>query len=199
MCPKCGGKDFSETPVVTAPQQTHASPAFSAYSGPTAGGQAYAGQSFGVGGGYGVTKYAGFWIRLGAYLIDSILISIIATVVYIPIAILKGFELGSQGMRSNEIVGSLWLYSLALYALVGWLYCALFESSEKRNTWGKRLVGVVVSTDGGEQLTFGQASLRFWMKYISGFFLSLPFLTAAFRTDKKAIHDLIASTVVTYK
>lgn len=201
MCPKCGGKDFSEIPVVltTSPPQSRVTQTLQAASPQAVVGQGNTGQNFSTRSGYGVVKYAGFWIRFGAALIDSIVSSIIATAVFIPIAILKGIELGVQGANSGQAASSFFTYSLAIYAIVAWLYSALLEGSDKRSTWGKRVVGVVVSSDSGEQLSFGQASLRFWMKYISGFFLSLPFLTAALRQDKKAVHDLIANTVVTYK
>jgi uncharacterized RDD family membrane protein YckC len=53
----------------------------------------------------------------------------------------------------------------------------------------------VVSRDGGP-LSFGQAALRHLGSWLSAAILGIGYLVAAFRADKRALHDLIAGTRV---
>jgi uncharacterized RDD family membrane protein YckC len=63
-------------------------------------------------------------------------------------------------------------------------------------TIGKMAVSVrVISLEGGP-LSFGQAVLRYFGTWISACLLGLGYLLAGVRADKRALHDLIASTRV---
>jgi uncharacterized RDD family membrane protein YckC len=53
----------------------------------------------------------------------------------------------------------------------------------------------VVSREGGP-LSFGQAALRHLGSWLSAVILGIGYLVAAFRADKRALHDLIAGTRV---
>jgi uncharacterized RDD family membrane protein YckC len=118
--------------------------------------------------------YAGFWQRVAAMLIDMIVVSFGA-------ALLFGVA---------NIVGG--LASLFL----PWIYEAAMLSSEKQATIGKMAVGIVVTDLGGRRLSFGRATGRHFAKYLSGFILGIGFLMAAFTEKKQTLHDKLAETVV---
>jgi len=80
--------------------------------------------------------------------------------------------------------------------IVGWLYFALMESSERGATVGKMAVGLRVVTDQGQRLTFLHATGRYFAKFISAIILGIGFLMVAFSDRKRGLHDMIAGTLV---
>jgi len=130
--------------------------------------------------------YGGFWIRVFAYVIDSILLSIATGV----LALIAGVNIfmgntGNFGLTTN-------LISIA----IGWLYFALMESSQRGATVGKMAVGVRVVTGAGEQLSFLNATGRYFAKIISALILLIGFIMVAFTERKRGLHDMIADTLV---
>ena len=137
-------------------------------------------------GGAAQVAYGGFWIRVVAYLIDAILLSIVIGVV----ASLAGFNLmETDWERQNPLFNLLSL-------VIGWLYFALMESSERGATVGKMALGLRVVTSNGQRLSFMNATGRYFAKIISAIILGIGFLMIAFTDKKRGLHDMIASTLV---
>ena len=129
--------------------------------------------------GAAVTNYAGFWKRFIAYLIDWAILFVVLVV------------LALVGL--NQVL-------LNLVAIVaGWLYFGLMESSEKQATLGKIALGMVVTDESGNRITFGRASGRFFAKILSGIILAIGYIMAAFTAKKQALHDILAKTLVLNK
>ena len=155
---------------------------------------------------------AGFWKRYVAYFIDCLLVSMALQIVTaIPGALLgiylQGYlqDLERRHADINDpalwwelgsLLGWLMLASLLLYALLAWLYFAKMESSTWQATLGKRLLGIVATDAQGGRLGFGQASARFLASALSWLTLNLGHALAAWRQDKRALHDLLAGTHV---
>ncbi len=127
--------------------------------------------------------YGGFWIRVVAYLIDAILLSIASAIV----GLVTGVSLYAGGFDYLANGASL---------VVGWLYFALMESSARGATVGKMAVGLRVVTDQGQRLDFGHATGRYLAKIISAIILGIGFIMVAFTDRKRGLHDIIASTLV---
>jgi uncharacterized RDD family membrane protein YckC len=124
---------------------------------------------------------AGFWIRVVAYVIDSlILIVLVMTLGFIAMA------LGAIPMSEN-------LY-LVLNAIVGVTYFALFHSGGWQATPGKRLLGVYVVSGEGRALSIPHALGRYLAIAVSVFTLGIGFFMAGWNRDKKALHDYVAGT-----
>jgi len=123
------------------------------------------------------TVFAGFWIRVAAAIIDWLVVTvatgILVSVTFGP----PGFFLGFVGT---------------------WLYEALMTASEKQATLGKLLMGIIVTDEAGNQLTFGRATGRHFAKYLSGLILFVGYIMVAFTDRKQGLHDMIAGTVVVY-
>lgn len=132
--------------------------------------------------------YAGFWLRVAAWLIDIILLSI----AMYPIRLAFGL---SSPHSIQELYTSSLSYS-AISALLQWLYFALMESSTRQATLGKRAVGIYVTDEEGRQINFAKATGRHFSKYISGLILLAGYIMAAFTKKKQALHDIIAGTLV---
>lgn len=137
--------------------------------------------------GYDV-NYAGFWWRFLAALIDGIIIGI-------PFRILD--TMLENATMSEETIVILALGLLVVQLVTYWLYDALMTSSTARGTLGKKWLGIQVSDLNGDQLTFGRATGRYFAKIVSYLTIYIGFIWAAFHPQKRALHDLIAGTVVT--
>jgi uncharacterized RDD family membrane protein YckC len=81
---------------------------------------------------------------------------------------------------------------------LGVIYFALFESSAWQATVGKRLLNIYVTNDEGSRISAGRAFGRWFWKFLLSYFgINLVSLaTIAWRKDKKAIHDMLATTLV---
>jgi len=130
------------------------------------------------------TFYAGFWKRFLAVIIDTFMI-------LTPITVLVGVIYGYDALKHPDQYPEAGWFQSALYAfiiIVFWL--------RSGQTPGKRALGLrVVSVKGLRLVTPFQAVLRYL-----GYFLSLVsivgFFLPLFREDKRALHDLIAGTLV---
>lgn len=121
-------------------------------------------------------RYAGFWLRFGAAIIDWILMGLVNGVL--------------RGMTGDEF-----LYSV-LTLLIGWLYYALMESSAHQATLGKKVLGIRVTDLDGNRIGFGRATGRHFGKIISAILLLIGYIMAAFTEKKQALHDILAGTLV---
>lgn len=128
-------------------------------------------------------RYAGFWIRVGAYLIDGILIA----VVNIILAFIIGGGLTSGGLLLN-----------AISAAIGIAYFCGLESSDKQGTLGKQAVGIKVGNTNGERISFANALGRYFAKIISALLLCIGFMMVGWDDRKQGIHDKLADTYVFY-
>ncbi len=162
-------------PVVAAPPEIRASSARGA-----AGSGAQAGET------------AGFGIRLGAYLIDSIILTIAVMAIMVPSGILAAV-IGpkSQGFALFvSLVG--WLLGMAVgigYLLVPWAKSGI--------TPGKKMLKLkIVREDGVEPLGYAKAGLRLLGYMASGFIFYIGFIMVAFTDGHKGLHDMIAGTRV---
>jgi uncharacterized RDD family membrane protein YckC len=132
-------------------------------------------------------EYAGLWIRVGASLIDSILMAVVIIPILIAIYGLDSFlyENFAQGF-----IGTLINYVFpALAVIIFWIY--------KSATPGKMLsnIRIVDATSGGKP-----TSAQFIRRYIGYYISMLPFFLGifwvAFDSRKQGWHDKLAGTVV---
>jgi len=132
--------------------------------------------------------YAGFWRRFGAVIIDGILLWMAEMIIFRSIAF-RMFVFTPEAMVKT------YFWSI----LIGWLYFALMESSNKQATLGKMLIGIKVIDLEGNRISFGKATARHFSKIISGVILAVGYIMAGFTQRKQALHDIIAGTLVVKK
>ena len=146
----------------------------------------------GVPGGLLAARYAGFWLRLVAWVVD------VACIVGLLIAALfcYGVVLGVTGSAEQITSASTRLLINLFFLVVPWLYCTVAESSPHQATPGKRLIGLRVVSDAGVRISFGRANGRFWAKALSRLTLGIGYLVCAFTMRKQALHDSISGCCV---
>jgi uncharacterized RDD family membrane protein YckC len=138
-------------------------------------------------------NYAGFWLRLVAYLIDWAL----TTAVLCPV----GFAFGAlgavvdRGRQGPAGIGAQLLASLVSLFVV-WLYYALCESSAWQGTVGKKVLGIRVTDEYGNRIGFGKATGRHFAKIVSSLICFVGFIMIAFTEKQQGLHDMIAGTLV---
>ncbi len=137
--------------------------------------------------------YATFWERVGAALIDAIILGIANAVV--------NYALGnSMGYTGHDYQSWFVRYysNPATFINLGtnWLYYALQESSAAQATIGKRAVGMVVTSVDGNRISFVNATGRYFGKILSTLILFIGYLMMTWDDKKQTLHDKMAGTLV---
>ena len=132
-------------------------------------------------------EYAGFWIRVGASIIDSILILIIITPILMAIYGTNYWENDSLILGSWEVLLDYVFPAIAI--IVFWIY--------KSATPGKiALKLTIVDAKTGGKISTGQCIGRYFSYYVSTLPLFLGLIWVAFDKRKQGWHDKLAGTVV---
>jgi len=125
-------------------------------------------------------RYAGFWIRLLAYIIDAV---ILGAITFPLVQVLQ-----SMGIAENS--------TNVLSIAISWMYFAVFESSGWLGSPGKKALGLIVTDEQGMRLSVGRATRRYFAKILSGLLLGIGFFMIAFTERKQGLHDKIFHTLV---
>jgi uncharacterized RDD family membrane protein YckC len=125
-----------------------------------------------------ISANAGFWVRVGAYLIDSVILAI-------PGAIIQ------FGLFQNSSAGQ------GIVLLLEIAYFVYFWSAAGAGqTPGMRVLGLKVVKTDGSLLTWAGALLRLVALFISFIVLCIGVIWVAFDPNKQGWHDKIAGTYV---
>lgn len=127
-------------------------------------------------------NYAGFWIRVGASIVDSILLTTIYN--------LLSWFVWPDSWKANQF------FLFATATIFTWLYFSILESSAKQGSLGKGVLGLKVVDYNTQRISFARATGRYFSKFISAAILMIGFIMIAFTTKKQGLHDMIAGTLV---
>jgi uncharacterized RDD family membrane protein YckC len=136
-------------------------------------------------------RVAGPLLRMAAYCIDFALrmaLMIVLAILYTA----SGLALGER------VASGLMLLS---WFLIDWFYPVLFEAGKRGATPGKMMMGLRVVQISGTPITFGQAVVRNFLRFIDGLptFNYLVGIASCFATRRfQRLGDLAAGTVVIY-
>lgn len=131
-----------------------------------------------------MNRPAGFWVRFGAMILDSLIIGV-------PIAIISYLVTGSA--EDNFFSSS-----------INFLYSLIVPVIWAGYTVGKKILGIRIAKVNGEKIGFGTMFMRLVVGGIVYVLtLGIGIIVSAFmiglRNDKRAIHDFIAGTYVTHE
>lgn len=158
---------------------------------------------------YAGAQLAGWGVRLGAYLIDGLVLVIPAILLFVAlVAGAVGIGSGNEDVTAGAVIGALFLWFL-LMTVIYLLYAPLLMArSGDRNgqTWGKQLLSIRVVRDGGVPFNYGSAALReVVLKFLAvGIAASiipiipwfLNFFWPLWDDQNRALHDMVVSTHV---
>lgn len=117
------------------------------------------------------TQYGGFFVRLGAYVIDLVILSLFG-----------GLVSAATSNPWNAFLVN--LIAAAVYHVGFWV--------AEGATPGKMVLGLRVRSLDGSSLDLGQGVLRL----IGYWFLGIGFIVMFFNEEKRCLHDYMANTVV---
>ncbi|OOQ59163.1 RDD family protein [Mucilaginibacter pedocola] len=137
---------------------------------------------------------ASFWVRLLAYLIDSIILGF-------AIALLASDYLEQMAtlFTSTTITVEQKMQRLQLNLLltaVFALYNTLCESTPMRGSIGKMLCKLAVVDADGRRLSVGRALVRNFTKILWSFVLGIGYLPILWSERRQGWHDMLAKTYV---
>jgi uncharacterized RDD family membrane protein YckC len=125
---------------------------------------------------------AGFWVRAGAILIDVVLVMVAEVAFGFFLWAVTDDRLATAASRAFRV-----LASPCYFVFLHWA---------RGQTLGKMAFRIRVVMLSGAPLPFGPSALRHLGSWLSAAILGIGYLLAAFRADKRALHDLIAGTRV---
>lgn len=137
-------------------------------------------------------RYAGFWIRFVAALLDQVIL-------WIPLSLVMDMVFPSSfveiGGVERPIINpvSFFIQIAAAIAYYGYFYSGKWQA-----TIGKRIVGIYVIRSTGESISFLRGVGRYFAQIVSAFTLGVGYIMAGFSKEKTALHDLICDTRVVY-
>jgi len=147
--------------------------------------------------------------RLGAHLIDSLVILVPAVILFIVlVAGSFGLSGNNEDVAAGAAIGASILW-LLLVAVIYLFYAPLLmrrSGSRNGQTWGKQLLNIRVVRDNGEPYAFGSAALReVVLKFLAVSIASsiiplipflLDYLWPLWDDQNRALHDMVASSHV---
>ena len=159
-------------------------------------------------------RYAGFWIRVVAAIVDGIALWIVWSLIVLVLpsdAAAPAPENGDLEAWIEWANGLISPRQVIVYAAVVWAYFAFQESSSAQATLGKRMMGIRVSTENGARLSLVTASLRAWpiwlpslaalagssISSLVGLIALISCIAVAFSARKQGLHDKMAGAVLT--
>lgn len=120
-------------------------------------------------------KYGGFWKRLLAYAIDTLLI-------YIVFWLIPGIDMEDT-----------WV-NVAMF--VAWTAYFVWMVGTYGATIGKMVLKLKIVKENGKRVSYSDALLRELASYLSLFVLGIGYLSIGWDPKKQGWHDKIAKTVV---
>ena len=146
----------------------------------------------------GVTRvrYAEFWIRLGAYLLDYLFTVGLCAVAGFMIGLVATITVGADS--ANAVIADHPMLLNLLGIAIGAGYNVYFMSGKWQATPGKRICGIYIIRENGEPLTVSIALARYFAYFLSAIIFFVGFLMIFWTDEKKALHDIICRTRVIY-
>jgi uncharacterized RDD family membrane protein YckC len=149
----------------------------------------------------GEIVYAGFWKRVAAYFLDSLIVGMVGGVIAMVLGMILGLGIAGMGDGAAAGIGMILLQvvinliSIAIAAA----YYAGFHASANRATLGKMAVGIKVVRLNGEGISILRGIGRYFAAMLSGLVLCIGFVMAAFTERKQGLHDMLCDTLVVDK
>jgi uncharacterized RDD family membrane protein YckC len=146
----------------------------------------------------GARRYAGFWIRFAAFMIDSVILDILLLILFLPLFAIVG---GTAAFTDLSAQGPMVLLAIFAFYLLFFLIVFAYQIyfvSKRGGTPGKLILGLRIIRVDGSMLSKGQAAGRYLCYIIDGMILYIGFIMAGFDEEKRALHDRICDTRVIY-
>lgn len=139
--------------------------------------------------------YAGFWVRLAAYVIDSV-------IVFFALLLVRLFSSGLISLTEGTVLGGNVLFNYTLKDIILYvfqvLYFILFTYCTG-TTPGKRLMNLYVVSVDEKKLSFLDVLYRETIgRFLCGLTVGIGYIIAGVDKEKRGLHDMLCDTRVVY-
>jgi uncharacterized RDD family membrane protein YckC len=131
----------------------------------------------------GEMAFAGFWIRVGAKIIDGIILMVVGYV----------FGFLANFIIRHAIAGALVQNTISIVLSISYTVYFLGKYSA---TPGKMACGLKIVRPDGEKISYARACGRFFAEFLSSMILGIGYILVAFDEERRALHDRICDTRV---
>ena len=145
------------------------------------------------------SRYAGFWIRVGAKMIDGLILGL---VVFVPIGLFFLSSIAKANPKSPDEFPTGMLAIQAVVQVISMLAIVAYNTffiGKYGATLGKMAVGIKVIMADGSAPTMMRAFGRAWAEQLSGLVCYIGYIIVAFDEEKRGLHDHICTTRVVFK
>jgi uncharacterized RDD family membrane protein YckC len=133
-------------------------------------------------------RYAGFWMRFWAYLLDLIVIGSIERIILNPVFRLLDVPLHETSWYAPISIAT---------AIVFYAYFVLMTKYFGQ-TLGKMVFGIKVIDLEGRNLSWGTVLFREWIGRFISITILIGYIIIAFLPKKQGLHDLVVETTVVH-
>jgi uncharacterized RDD family membrane protein YckC len=148
-------------------------------------------------------EYAGFWLRLAAYIIDYFVLGFVIGTMVIFVGLAMGLSTAifydMEDTANQMVVITLCIIFGIVSFAASWLYYAVLESGSYQGTLGKMVINLKVTDMEGERISFARASGRFFGKILSSFVIYIGYIMIGITEKKQGLHDILAGCLVVRK
>jgi uncharacterized RDD family membrane protein YckC len=146
-------------------------------------------------------SYAGFWIRVVAYLIDLVILLVVQSIVNFAIF---GSMMATvnptvvPGQNPFEVMGPMFArlgMSMLTNTAITAAYFTFFVGALAASP-GKLALGLKIVRPDGTAVGYGRALGRYLAGILSGLILAIGYIMVGFDSEKRGLHDMICDTRV---
>ena len=138
-------------------------------------------------------EYASFWVRLAAYIVDSLLVSaglLIVKAIFLCVTVMVGNEVVEKGILFHYNIKDIVYYLLEVTYFV---VCTHLTGK----TLGKKLFKLeVVSAEGGKPRLFDIIYRETIGRFLSSLIVGIGYILIAIDKENRGLHDMLTDTRV---
>lgn len=162
------------------------------------------------------TGYASWGARLGAFLLDGLIIAAVPIILYIIAGVMAASSVSTpdysscqtgdytcmqnaanDAAASSTPVGAIIMIALAWLIMIGGTFFLIAKEGASGQTPGKKALGVkVIKETTGQPLGFGMTFVRYLCRYLNGLLCGLGWLWPLWDEKSQTWADKLAGTVV---
>ncbi|MBQ1994128.1 MAG: RDD family protein [Lachnospiraceae bacterium] len=140
--------------------------------------------------------YAGFFVRLAAYIVDITLVSLMLLIIKTPFWIIS--LASPDNFLVKDFIFQYSVMDIVLYLLKVTYFILLTYYTG--STLGKKLFRIEVISSENRKLTFFEVAYRETVgKFLSAVIIYIGYIMAGLDEEKKGLHDILSDTRVVYK
>lgn len=131
--------------------------------------------------------YKGFWVRVGAKLLDYVISNVVAIVIGLVVGVI---------LSSNEPLAG----GIAMVLGMAWGFgYYIYFNGKFGATPGKMVIGAKIVNADGTPISYGKAAGRMFAEIVSALTLCFGYIMCGWDAQKRTLHDRICGTVVIQK